>query len=195
MADLTTAPDIGDKAWTAQFDLMRSIRGTYYIVVVVDRDSDRILGTGALVLEYKFIRGGSSIGHIEDIAVSKQAQGKKIGLHLVKALTQLSESLGNYKCILDCNEEHQGKCGDLPFVDVLMMAVCMSRLLRKMRARQESYSDGQICRLQGASHDGFSACVLSERRGRIGESDCRSTSVVVTSAVEASHNDTCSQRS
>ena len=146
---------------------MRSIRGTYYILVVVDKDSDRILGTGALVLEHKFIRGGSSIGHIEDIAVSKQAQGKKIGLHLVKALTQLSETLGNYKCILDCNEGHQGECGDMAFVDALLMPSCTRRLLRKVRARQESYSDGQICRLQGASHHGFSACVMSERSDEI----------------------------
>ena len=164
---------------------MRSIRETYYIVVVVDRDSDRILGTGALVLEHKFIRGGSSIGHIEDIAVSKQAQGKKIGLYLVKALTQLSETLGNYKCILDCNEEHQGEWGDTAFGDALLMAVYTCRLLREVRTRQESYSDGQICRLQGASHDGFSACVVSERSDEISRSVSRSTSVVVARAVHA----------
>lgn len=88
---------------------MRSIPNTYYMLVVVDQKTDRIVATGSVVNELKFIRGGSSIGHIEDIAVSKSMQGKRIGLYLIQALNHLSEKLGNYKCILDCNKENTGE--------------------------------------------------------------------------------------
>ncbi len=88
---------------------MKSLPNTYYMVVVVDRNSDTILATGTLLLEYKFIRGAAKVGHIEDIAVRKVAQGKKLGLHVVKALTELSETLGCYKCTLDCGEVNKGQ--------------------------------------------------------------------------------------
>ena len=88
---------------------MKSLSNTYYILVILDTITDKILATGSLILEHKFIRGAATIGHIEDIAVSKSAQGKRLGLHLVNALTELSEILGCYKCILDCSEDNKGK--------------------------------------------------------------------------------------
>lgn len=76
------------------------------------------------------IRGLATAGHIEDIAVAQDQQGKKLGLHIIKALTYLSEILGCYKvrepvlslcprltsrqAILDCDEHNEGfyqKCG------------------------------------------------------------------------------------
>ena len=109
LADLTSTPDIGANAWAKRYNLLKSMSNMYYILVIVDGDTDKILATGTLVLEYKFIRGAGSVGHIEDIAVSKSAQGKKLGLHLVKALTQLSEKVGCYKSILDCGEDNKGE--------------------------------------------------------------------------------------
>jgi glucosamine-phosphate N-acetyltransferase len=54
------------------------------------------------------------IGHIEDIAVAKDQQGKKLGLKIIQALDFISEKLGCYKSILDCSEANEGfyvKCG------------------------------------------------------------------------------------
>lgn len=54
------------------------------------------------------------VGHIEDIAVAKDQQGKKLGLKLIQALDFVAENVGCYKTILDCSEANEGfyvKCG------------------------------------------------------------------------------------
>lgn len=54
------------------------------------------------------------VGHIEDIAVTKDQQGKKLGLRIIQALDHLAEKVGCYKTILDCSEANEGfyvKCG------------------------------------------------------------------------------------
>lgn len=103
---------------------MRSLKGTYYITVVVDKQSDKILATGSLVLELKFLRGAGTIGHIEDIAVRKDAQGKKLGLHIIKSLAHISEKVGCYKSILDCSEDNKGESGRLDREIQLANAYC-----------------------------------------------------------------------
>jgi len=53
-------------------------------------------------------------GHIEDIAVAKDQQGKKLGLKIIQALDFIAEKVGCYKSILDCSEANEGfyvKCG------------------------------------------------------------------------------------
>ena len=54
------------------------------------------------------------VGHIEDIAVAKDQQGKKLGLRIIQALDYVAEQVGCYKSILDCSEANEGfyvKCG------------------------------------------------------------------------------------
>lgn len=109
LADLTKTPDIGEQAWTERFQLIKKSNGTYYILVAVDKETDQLVATGSLLLEHKFLRGAGKCGHIEDIAVSKQAQGKKVGYFIVTALTELAERVGCYKSILDCSEENRGQ--------------------------------------------------------------------------------------
>ena len=46
------------------------------------------------------------MGHIEDIAVDKNQQGKKLGLRIIEALVHISESCGCYKTILDCSDSN-----------------------------------------------------------------------------------------
>lgn len=55
-----------------------------------------------------------SVGHIEDIAVAKDQQGKKLGLRLIYALDFIANKVGCYKTILDCSDANEGfyiKCG------------------------------------------------------------------------------------
>ncbi|ORY90070.1 acyl-CoA N-acyltransferase [Leucosporidium creatinivorum] len=114
LATLTQAPDIGEESWTARFDEMVALKGSYYPVVVVDSSSDQLVATGTLLIERKFIRGAALTGHIEDIAVSSSMQGKGLGKKIIEVLTALSEIVGAYKTILDCdpkNEAFYVKCG------------------------------------------------------------------------------------
>jgi len=111
---LTVVTDPGEDAWVAQFNAMRATPRTYYTLVIVDKSTDRIVAVGSVFVERKFLRGLGSVGHIEDIAVDKKQQGKKLGLRIINALTHISETNGNYKTILNCSESNipfYEKCG------------------------------------------------------------------------------------
>jgi len=111
---LTVVTDPGEAAWVAQFNAMREAPRTYYQIVIVDKASDRIVGVGCVFIERKFLRGLGSVGHIEDIAVDKKQQGKKLGLRIIHALTHISENSGCYKTILNCSDDNipfYKKCG------------------------------------------------------------------------------------
>jgi len=111
---LTETPDVGPDAWATRFNDLRDTSRTYYIVVVVSRETDRIVASGGVFIERKFLRGLGNVGHIEDIAVSREMQGKKLGLRLIQALTHISEGVGCYKTILNCSDANipfYEKCG------------------------------------------------------------------------------------
>jgi GNAT superfamily N-acetyltransferase len=55
------------------------------------------------MIERKLIRGGGIIGHIEDIAVSKSMQGRKLGIRIINTLEDIGRAVGCYKIILDCS--------------------------------------------------------------------------------------------
>jgi glucosamine-phosphate N-acetyltransferase len=103
---LTKAPDVGLSSWQAQFRLLSSIPNTYYPLAIISRSTDQIVALGTLFMEYKFLRGNAQAGHVEDIVVSSQAQGRGLGKKVIQALTGMSETLGAYKVILDCSEEN-----------------------------------------------------------------------------------------
>jgi len=86
----------------------------YFPVVIILKTTDMIIATGNVFIEKKFLRGLGSVGHIEDIAVDKTQQGKKLGLRIIQTLTEISEVLGCYKTILNCSDANipfYEKCG------------------------------------------------------------------------------------
>ncbi|KPI36919.1 Glucosamine 6-phosphate N-acetyltransferase [Cyphellophora attinorum] len=92
-------------------------KGNYHTLVILDPSlppTSSIVGTGSVLVERKFIHNMGLVGHIEDIAVAKNQQGKKLGLRIIQALDYVAEKVGCYKCILDCSEANEGfyvKCG------------------------------------------------------------------------------------
>ncbi|OTA98238.1 hypothetical protein M426DRAFT_70197 [Hypoxylon sp. CI-4A] len=110
---LTTVGEISKDQFAERYQWMSS-QDTYYVLVIEDTTRGKIVGTGALLVERKFIHSLGLVGHIEDIAVAKDQQGKKLGLRLIQALDFIAEKVGCYKTILDCSEANEGfyvKCG------------------------------------------------------------------------------------
>ncbi|KAI8950147.1 glucosamine 6-phosphate N-acetyltransferase [Xylaria longipes] len=110
---LTTVGEITQEAFNEQYKWMSS-QDTYYVLVIEDTNTGKVVGTGNLLVERKFIHSLGLVGHIEDIAVAKDQQGKKLGLRLIQALDFIAEKVGCYKTILDCSEANEGfyvKCG------------------------------------------------------------------------------------
>lgn len=110
---LTSVGEITEAAWNQHYDWISRRDDTYYIVVVCD-GGGKVVGCGSLVVERKFIHNLGLVGHIEDIAVAKDQQGKKLGLRIIQALDYIGQKVGCYKSILDCSEANEGfyvKCG------------------------------------------------------------------------------------
>ncbi|KAJ4475643.1 hypothetical protein J3R30DRAFT_3294283 [Lentinula aciculospora] len=113
---LTVVTDPGESSWVAQFRSMRAAPQTYYPIVIVSKQTDQIVGVGCVFIERKFVRALGRVGHIEDIAVGKSQQGKKLGLRIIQALTGISENNGCYKTILDCSDENIRACSLIIFM-------------------------------------------------------------------------------
>ena len=64
----------------------------------------KVVGTASLLIEPKFIHDGGVTGHVEDVAVHPECQGRGIGALLVARLMEESRKEGCYKVILDCAE-------------------------------------------------------------------------------------------
>ena len=71
-----------------------------HIIAVAEADG-RIIGSTTLLIETKFIHNGGLVGHIEDVVVDKEHQGKKIGEKIMKFLIEISKKRGCYKIILE----------------------------------------------------------------------------------------------
>jgi len=120
---LSPSPTPSPSAYGSHFNHLRKINEstqsvglppTYVVIMIINKATDRIVATGTVFMEHKFLRGLSLVGHIEDIAVDKTVQGKRLGFRVVTALTEISESLGAYKTILNCSLDNipfYEKCG------------------------------------------------------------------------------------
>lgn len=95
---LTTVGEVSDEQWNQRYDWISSRNDEYYLLVVCD-EAERIVGTGSLIVERKFIHSLGLVGHIEDIAVEKGQQGKKLGLRIIQALDFVASNVGCYKVI------------------------------------------------------------------------------------------------
>lgn len=74
---------------------------TTYVAV----KESKVIGSASIIIEQKFIHGGGKVGHIEDVVIAKEFQGKGIGQKIVKAVLEYAQKKGCYKTILDCTDE------------------------------------------------------------------------------------------
>ena len=108
---LTVAPPIAPSVYKALFAHLLSCPDTYFIIVLVDRTTDQLMAHGTIILERKYIHGGSAVGHLEDIVVSPDARGGGIGKKLVVGLKELALSRGAYRVNLGCSTDKIRECG------------------------------------------------------------------------------------
>ena len=74
-------------------------------IIHVAEDNGKIVGSTTLLIEQKFIHKGGYVGHIEDVVVSKEFEGRGIGIKLVTSLLEIANTRNCYKTILDCKDE------------------------------------------------------------------------------------------
>ena len=99
---LRKASDLSPRKAQAVFDKISSDPNEIIYVAVMD---SKVVGAASIIIEQKFIHGGGKAGHIEDVVVSKEFQGKGIGQKVVRALLEYAQKQGCYKTILDCSDD------------------------------------------------------------------------------------------
>jgi glucosamine-phosphate N-acetyltransferase len=110
---LTTVGEISKQKYLDRFNWLRTRNDSYFTLVILNGE-DKIVGVGSLLIEAKFIHSCALAGHIEDIAVAKSEQGKKLGIKIIHALMGISETVGCYKTTLVCadhNVKFYERCG------------------------------------------------------------------------------------
>ena len=92
-------------------EILKKIKqnSNHIIHVAVDtgyqRDGNKIVGSTTLFIEQKFIHDGGFVGHIEDVVVRKDYEGKGIGIKLVMSMLERAKEKNCYKTILDCKDD------------------------------------------------------------------------------------------
>lgn len=102
--ELTNPVQINYQTFLDRFNLLKN-KKDYFVRVVEDKENNKIIGSGTLFLEYKFIRGCSIKGHIEDIVVSKNKRGCGIGKLIVEYLIEKGKKEKCYKIALVCDKK------------------------------------------------------------------------------------------
>ncbi|ORY66589.1 acyl-CoA N-acyltransferase [Pseudomassariella vexata] len=110
---LTHVGDVTEAQFQERFDWMVTQgKGVHYILVI--EHESRIVGTGALVVERKFIHDLGSVAHVEEVSILEVFQSKGLGLRLLNALSSVAKNVGCYKSTLGCSEKNEPfyvKCG------------------------------------------------------------------------------------
>ena len=84
--------------------LKKILDDSNHIIHIAELDG-KIVGSATLLIEQKFIHEGGKVGHIEDVVVSKEFEGRGIGMKLVVSLLEKAKMMNCYKTILDCKDE------------------------------------------------------------------------------------------
>jgi len=106
LSELSVVSDLDTNLYLEHVKKITSM-GTIFVSYIDTPLSENfdIIASGTIIIEPKFIRGGKSVGHIEDIVVKSTHRGKQISSDILNLLKTVAREKGCYKVILDCNEE------------------------------------------------------------------------------------------
>ena len=86
-------------------EILKKIKQNPNHIIHVAIDDKKIVGSITLLIEQKFIHDGGLVGHIEDVVVRKDYEGKGIGMMLVTSMLERAKEKNCYKTILDCKDD------------------------------------------------------------------------------------------
>lgn len=84
--------------------LKNILNKNHKIIVIIDENNE-IIGTGTVFIEYKLTHNGCKMGHLENILIDKNYQGKGYGEKLVEELLRICKNNNCYRVDLNCNKE------------------------------------------------------------------------------------------
>lgn len=105
LGQLTKIGDVTREQFLKRFQAMKACPETYYVTVIEDTQTSKIIGSATLVVEQKFIHECAVRGRLEDVVVSDEYRGKQLGKLIITTITLLAKHLQCYKITLDCKDK------------------------------------------------------------------------------------------
>lgn len=105
--DLTTITENQFKDYLKRLDqTKKNSTSKTSIYVIHDEIENKVVSTGTIIFEQKFLHCFETVAHIEDVVVSKDYRGKGLGRKLINYLIEESQIEKCYKVILNCKDEN-----------------------------------------------------------------------------------------
>ncbi|KAG9134628.1 hypothetical protein Leryth_000960 [Lithospermum erythrorhizon] len=114
LEQLTLCGNVTNEDFIQRFEEISRFGDNHVVFVIEDIGKSKIVATGSVIIESKFIRNCGKAGHIEDVVVDSGYRGKQLGKKMIEFLVDHCVKMGCYKVILDCSEENAcfyQKCG------------------------------------------------------------------------------------
>lgn len=97
--------DISKERFEDRFFDMKSCLNTYYVIVIEDLSTNKVIGSATLINEQKFINNISSRGRIEDIVVDEKYRGNHLGKLLLDFLIDICKIIGCSMLSVECDDD------------------------------------------------------------------------------------------
>ncbi|XP_063221895.1 probable glucosamine 6-phosphate N-acetyltransferase isoform X2 [Bacillus rossius redtenbacheri] len=105
LSQLTSVGHISKEQFVRRFFAMKACPDTYFVTVVEDTQTHKVVAAASLITELKFIHDCGLRGRLEDVVVNGDYRGKQLGKLIVMTVTLLAKELGCYKMSLDCKDK------------------------------------------------------------------------------------------
>lgn len=92
--------------FTKRFLEIQKLHPYFQIWLMIDKESDYLIGCGTIILEPKFIHELSSVAHIEDVCIDRHFQMLGYGRILMDYLQNIAKREKCYKIILNCSNKN-----------------------------------------------------------------------------------------
>ncbi|KAJ8880683.1 hypothetical protein PR048_017153 [Dryococelus australis] len=117
LSQLTHVGHISREQFLGRFSSMKACPDTYYVTVVEDTQTNKVIAAASLITELKFIHDCGLRGRLEDVVVNGDYRGKQLGKLIVMTVTLLAKELGCYKMSLDCKDKLIPFYNSLGYID------------------------------------------------------------------------------
>ncbi|KAK0393035.1 hypothetical protein QR680_000026 [Steinernema hermaphroditum] len=109
LTQLTSVGEVSFEKFGQQFNAMKNANPqAYYVIVIEEESTKKIVGASTLVIELKFIHEAGCRGRVEDVVVASSMRGLKLGATLNSCLVALAKKLSVYKLSLECKDKLVG---------------------------------------------------------------------------------------
>ena len=106
LKNLTDVGTISEEYFNKQFEYLKN-RQDSFVRVIEDKMANKVVATGTIYIEYKFIHQVGKVGHIEDLVVDSDYRNKGLGSMIVENLKLLANANGCYKITLSSPESSE----------------------------------------------------------------------------------------